>query len=191
MSELNKENLGRRIAEVRSARGLSQEALAELLHVSRQTISNWERGKTLADIQSLVLMAKELGMPLVELLGEEQVSIAQSEAFATRRELKVLYVALALSWIPVIALAIVERLNPSSLYLWVWVGLLLVVGVLTWRCHSIEKDLDLRTSREIASYVESGTLPEEEGRRHGSRVLEAAEGFALIVLLEVVLNIFL
>ena len=129
MPELNKEILGRRIAEVRSASGLSQENLAELLHVSRQTISNWERGKTLVDIQSLMLMAEALDMPLVELLGEEQVNAAQNEASAAGRELMVLYVALALSWIPVIALVIVERLNPSSLYLWVWIGLLLVVDI--------------------------------------------------------------
>ena len=191
MSELNKEILGRRIAEVRSARGLSQEALAELLHVSRQTISNWERGKTLVDIQSLMLMAEALDMPLVELLGEEQVNAAQNEASAAGRELMVLYVALALSWIPVIALVIVERLNPSSLYLWVWIGLLLVVGVLAWRRYSIEKDLDLRTSREIASYIENGTLPEDGSDRRGSRALEALGGLALIVLLEVVFNIFL
>ena len=191
MSELNKERLGKRIAEVRATRGLSQEALAELLHVSRQTISNWERGKTLVDVQSLVLMAEKLDMPLAELLGEEQVKIAKSEASAARRELMVLYVALALCWIPVIALAIIERLNPSPLYLWVWVGLLLVAGVLAWRCHGIEKDLDLRTSREIASYVESGTLPGEKGGHRGSRALEAAGGLALIVLLEVILNIFL
>lgn len=191
MPELNKEILGRRIAEVRSARGLSQENLAELLHVSRQTISNWERGKTLVDIQSLMLMAEALDMPLVELLGEEQVNAAQNEASAAGRELMVLYVALALSWIPVIALVIVERLNPSSLYLWVWIGLLLVVGLLAWRCYSIEKDLDLRTSREIASYIENGTLPEDGSDRRGSRALEALGGLALIVLLEVVFNIFL
>ena len=191
MPELNKEILGRRIAEVRSARGLSQENLAELLHVSRQTISNWERGKTLVDIQSLMLMAEALDMPLVELLGEEQVNAAQNEASAAGRELMVLYVALALSWIPVIALVIVERLNPSSLYLWVWIGLLLVVGVLAWRCYSIEKDLDRRTSREIASYIENGTLPEDGSDRRGSRALEALGGLALIVLLEVVFNIFL
>lgn len=191
MPELNKEILGRRIAEVRSASGLSQENLAELLHVSRQTISNWERGKTLVDIQSLMLMAEALDMPLVELLGEEQVNAAQNEASAAGRELMVLYVALALSWIPVIALVIVERLNPSSLYLWVWIGLLLVVGVLAWRCYSIEKDLDLRTSREIASYIENGTLPEDGSDRRGSRALEALGGLALIVLLEVVFNIFL
>lgn len=191
MPELNKEILGRRIAEVRSASGLSQENLAELLHVSRQTISNWERGKTLVDIQSLMLMAEALDMPLVELLGEEQVNAAQNEASAAGRELMVLYVALALSWIPVIALVIVERLNPSSLYLWVWIGLLLVVGVLAWRCYSIEKDLDLRTSREIASYIENGTLPEDGSDRRGSRALEALGGLALIVLLKVVFNIFL
>ena len=191
MPELNKEILGRRIAEVRSASGLSQENLAELLHVSRQTISNWERGKTLVDIQSLMLMAEALDMPLVELLGEEQVNAAQNEASAAGRELMVLYVALALSWIPVIALVIVERLNPSSLYLWVWIGLLLVVGVLAWRRYSIEKDLDLRTSREIASYIENGTLPEDGSDRRGSRALEALGGLALIVLLEVVFNIFL
>ena len=191
MPELNKEILGRRIAEVRSASGLSQENLAELLHVSRQTISNWERGKTLVDIQSLMLMAEALDMPLVELLGEEQVNAAQNEASAAGRELMVLYVALALSWIPVIALVIVERLNPSSLYLWVWIGLLLVVGVLAWRCYSIEKDLDLRTSREIASYIDNGTLPEDGSDRRGSRALEALGGLALIVLLEVVFNIFL
>ena len=191
MPELNKEILGRRIAEVRSASGLSQENLAELLHVSRQTISNWERGKTLVDIQSLMLMAEALDMPLVELLGEEQVNAAQNEASAAGRELMVLYVALALSWIPVIALVIVERLNPSSLYLWVWIGLLLVVGVLAWRCYSIEKDLDLCTSREIASYIENGTLPEDGSDRRGSRALEALGGLALIVLLEVVFNIFL
>ena len=191
MPELNKEILGRRIAEVRSARGLSQENLAELLHVSRQTISNWERGKTLVDIQSLMLMAEALDMPLVELLGEEQVNAAQNEASAAGRELMVLYFALALSWIPVIALVIVERLNPSSLYLWVWIGLLLVVGVLAWRCYSIEKDLDRRTSREIASYIENGTLPEDGSDRRGRRALEAVGGLALIVLLEVVFNIFL
>ncbi|MDO4427939.1 MAG: helix-turn-helix transcriptional regulator [Atopobiaceae bacterium] len=41
----------------RLARDWSQEALAERLHVTRQTVSNWERGKTLVDVRSLAAMA--------------------------------------------------------------------------------------------------------------------------------------
>lgn len=41
VGRLDKASLGERIANLRGARGLSQEALAERVHVSRQTISNW------------------------------------------------------------------------------------------------------------------------------------------------------
>ena len=44
--------LERRLVELRKE-NLSQEELAEKLYVSRQTISNWERGKTYPDIDSL------------------------------------------------------------------------------------------------------------------------------------------
>lgn len=36
--------VGSRIRAVRTRLGLSQEALAERLHVTRQTVSNWETG---------------------------------------------------------------------------------------------------------------------------------------------------
>lgn len=42
--------LERRLAELRKEKNVSQEELAEKLYVSRQTISNWERGKTYPDI---------------------------------------------------------------------------------------------------------------------------------------------
>lgn len=45
--------LERRLVELRKEKNLSQEELAEKLYVSRQTISNWERGKTYPDIDSL------------------------------------------------------------------------------------------------------------------------------------------
>lgn len=49
--------LERRLAELRKEKNVSQEELAEKLYVSRQTISNWERGKTYPDINSLLLIA--------------------------------------------------------------------------------------------------------------------------------------
>lgn len=49
--------LQKRLVNLRKERGLSQEELAEKLYVSRQTISNWERGATYPDINSLLLIA--------------------------------------------------------------------------------------------------------------------------------------
>ncbi|WP_236682924.1 MULTISPECIES: helix-turn-helix transcriptional regulator [unclassified Streptococcus] len=47
----------RRLVELRNQKYISQEQLAEKLYVSRQTISNWERGKTYPDINSLLIIS--------------------------------------------------------------------------------------------------------------------------------------
>ena len=46
--------LAGQIKKHRQALGISQEALAEKIYVSRQTISNWETGRTYPDVQSLL-----------------------------------------------------------------------------------------------------------------------------------------
>ncbi|MBV7389196.1 helix-turn-helix domain-containing protein [Enterococcus alishanensis] len=54
--------------------GLTQEAIAEKLKVSRQTISNWETGKSLPDIYSLVTLSEVYDLSLDELIkGDVQV----------------------------------------------------------------------------------------------------------------------
>lgn len=52
----------------RARAGLSQEALADRLHVTRQTISNWETGKNLPDIESLKALAEALEVPVERLI---------------------------------------------------------------------------------------------------------------------------
>ena len=163
MGRLDKASLGERIANLRGARGLSQEALAERVHVSRQTISNWERGKTLVDVQSLAAIADVLGSSVSEVLGEEETE-------ATRRELVVIYGALALLGIPTVALGIVERLGGTNM-LWVWCALLVACAPLAWRAWRLEHDHNLRTTREICRFVETGELPAGVGRASRHRVL--------------------
>lgn len=41
----------------RKKQKLLQEDLAEKLHVTRHTISNWERGKNIPDLNSLILLS--------------------------------------------------------------------------------------------------------------------------------------
>ena len=41
-------NIGKTIKKIRAERGLTQEQLAERLHVTRQAVSNWEQGDSLS-----------------------------------------------------------------------------------------------------------------------------------------------
>lgn len=55
----------------RTALGLTQEALAEKLHVTRQTVSSWENGRTQPDLEMLALLSWALEIDVASLLGEQ------------------------------------------------------------------------------------------------------------------------
>lgn len=66
--------LSEQIKLCRKQLGMSQADLADAIWVSRNTVSNWERGDTTPDIQSLVLMGALFGRSLDEIVkGDEQV----------------------------------------------------------------------------------------------------------------------
>lgn len=50
---LDLEKIGKRISERRQKQNLTQEQLAEILHVTRQAVSRWEKGITIPSIDSL------------------------------------------------------------------------------------------------------------------------------------------
>ncbi len=54
-------NVGRNIRTVRTRAGITQDQLAEKLFVSRQTISNYETGRSQPDLDMLVRLAEALG----------------------------------------------------------------------------------------------------------------------------------
>ena len=78
-------DVGTRIREHREAAGMHQDQLAELCRVSRQTISNWERNKTLPDIVSLKVMAHELGITVDALIGDDAPEIKRRTDTEARR----------------------------------------------------------------------------------------------------------
>lgn len=61
--------IGNNIRKMRKKRNLSQEELAKLLNIRRQTISSYERGKSIPDIYILIQMAKIFQISLDELAG--------------------------------------------------------------------------------------------------------------------------
>lgn len=56
---------------IRKERTLSQEALAELLGVSRQAVSKWEQGAGYPEVEKLLLLCGKLRVSLDELLMSE------------------------------------------------------------------------------------------------------------------------
>ena len=61
--------LGTRIRVLRKERGLSQEALAQALEVSRQAVTKWEDGSSLPSTANLFALSGFFGVPLAELTG--------------------------------------------------------------------------------------------------------------------------
>ena len=64
--------IGSKLKNARSEKGITQEQAAELLGVSRQTISNWENNKSYPDIISVIKMSDIYSVSLDHLLKEEK-----------------------------------------------------------------------------------------------------------------------
>ena len=56
------------IRKHRTESGLSQKDLADKIYVTRQTVSNWENGKSYPDIQSLLLLSQLFGVTVDQLI---------------------------------------------------------------------------------------------------------------------------
>ena len=66
-------NLSNKIYEMRKAHGLSQEQLAEKLGVSRQSVSKWESGESIPELERLVEISKTFNVTTDYLLKESEV----------------------------------------------------------------------------------------------------------------------
>ena len=64
--------LGKKIYQLRRLSGMTQEQLAEKLNISRQTLSKWENGTGMPDVESVVRLSVLFHTSLEELLLEEE-----------------------------------------------------------------------------------------------------------------------
>lgn len=133
--------IGKKLKQARAQAGLTQEQAAEALFVSRQTVSNWETGKSLPDVLSAVRCGQLYGVSLDELLKGDTAMHRQLEQEARLRRLRrrlllVGWVVVAASALLVLLEALVEHpvlafltaalpwvlLGVAFLFLWLWLG---------------------------------------------------------------------
>lgn len=62
--------LAEKILSLRTARGMSQDDLAEKLEVSRQSVSKWETGQSTPDLDKIIKLADLFGVSVDELVRE-------------------------------------------------------------------------------------------------------------------------
>lgn len=74
----NISNTGQRIAFLRMEKGLTQEQMADLLGVTGQAVSKWEKGRALPDTALLPIIAKVLDTSIDRLLTGQDVVIPAS-----------------------------------------------------------------------------------------------------------------
>lgn len=133
-------NIGDKIKNAREENGLTQTQAAEILMVSRQTISNWENGKSLPDILSVIRIGELYQISLDELLKGDKSMIEKIEKDAkiSKVEKKIIKYA----WICILSGAVILILsnifegNPVMEFLsgampWILLGLTFLFWILS------------------------------------------------------------
>ena len=82
--------IGKFIAELRRTKGLTQEALGDKLGVTNKTISRWENGNYMPDIEMLQLLSQEFDVSINELLSGERLS---NESFRQKADENVIAIS--------------------------------------------------------------------------------------------------
>ena len=73
-------DIGKNIRSLREKKGMTQEALAEALFVTRQTVSNYETGRSRPDVEMLTALAEALGADAVINIRYGSSSVMQGAA---------------------------------------------------------------------------------------------------------------
>ena len=152
--------ISNQIKNRRTAAGISQEELAERIFISRQTLSNWETGKTYPDINSLLRLSEVFHVSLDELVKgdikamEEQIKKDDIELY--RKETKRLKLGAAVALGSFVLTLFWDSTVANLLCLACNIGAFLLL----LRVLRLNEKNDIQTFREIKAFLEGKRLDE-------------------------------
>ena len=192
--------LNAQIKRYRTELGLSQEELAEKVYVTRQTISNWENGKSYPDIHSLLLLSSLFNVSLDQLIKGD---IGTMKEIINKQEIKRFNYYGNIFSIHFLILMV----SAAPLFIWLERYAFIPFGVLFaitmfWalKVEKIKKENDIQTYKEIVAFTEGKKLDElhkavEAGKRPYQNVLKviisAIVTAAVCFLIGFIMHIFL
>ena len=161
--------LGNQIKKYRGELKLSQDALAEKIFVSRQTISNWENEKNYPDISSLVRLSEVFGVSVDVLLKgdvEEMKKIINQDDINEFNRMSWVYTILFFLLL-FTAVPFLKFMGGRGIALWC-----VQFAATMWYALKVEKkkkELNIQTYREISAFLEGKTLDEIEAAREEAK----------------------
>ena len=81
-----KNTVGKNIVKLRKEQGMSQEQLAQKLHVTRQAVSNWETGRRQPDLDMLEALASAFGTDILVVIYGQMPAGADEETRSAVRK---------------------------------------------------------------------------------------------------------
>lgn len=162
-------NISKQLKSYRKKFNLSQEELAEIIHVSRPTISNWENGKSYPDLQSLLLLSDYFKISLDELVKGDIVNMKNE--LENKEMDKSTYRMLGFLFLTLLTTPLAKYIGwyfliPFSIF---W-------AVSMWYASKVEnlkKANNLKTFQEILAYMENKEIPHmDEDKRRKKESLE-------------------
>lgn len=124
--------IGQKLKDARVHSGLTQEVVAEIINVSRQTISNWENEKSYPDIISVIELSNLYCISLDDLLkGDSKMVEHLEESTNVVKSNKKLIGAISLNIVVVILLITLNMFLPNNSYYLILVFCIAIISSAT------------------------------------------------------------
>lgn len=152
--------LNKQIKKYRTMMNLSQEELAERIYVTRQTISNWETGKSYPDIHSLLLLSSLFNISLDSLIKGDLEIMRET---VNKKEIQdfrfyggiftVLLLVTVITVVPLVYFLGIYGLGITFL-------LFILTMIFAYKVESYKKRNDVQTYKEILAFCNGERLDE-------------------------------
>lgn len=170
-------NIAKQLQGLRNAHHISQDELADIIHVSRQTISSWENERSYPDIQSLLLLSDYYKVSLDELVKGDIMIMKEKLTMKKMNTLGygmiLFFIIMILSFIPILVFDNPLCYIPTAIGA---IGLFLCA----FKAEQIKKDKNIQTYKEVVNYMEHGELPGEDYVRSQKKLWLERVGYAII-----------
>lgn len=184
--------LGKNLKALRNHKNLSQDELADMVYVSRQTISNWENDKNYPDIHSLLLLANVFDITIDQLLKQDKQQIEEyvkSEDIHSFKQISIVFFFLLCASI-IMPLPLVHFLGLFGFIIWILIYAATFYTAI--RADKLKKDLSINTYKEIIAFMEGKHLDEiDTYREQGKKTYQQAFYVIAIAIITLMINIII